>query len=91
MRKNKVKIKVSNKMKLLFLKEDIKQILTFIKWIPSYFKLHKNYGYEPDVYDFIIQNYEKVLCQRTKLMSKPTYHWRDVVAEIDRWYESDEG
>ena len=73
--------------RLMFLKEDMKEFFTFIKWLPSYFKLHKNYGYEPDTYDFIIQNYEQVLCNRTKTMSKPTYHWRDVVYEIDRWYE----
>lgn len=39
--------------------------------------------------DFIIQNYEIVLSERTLTMSKPTYHWQDVVSEIDRWYEED--
>ena len=72
-----------------FLKEDIKELFTFIKWIPSYYKLHKDYGYKPDTYDFIIQNYEMVLCNRTKEMSKPTYRWKDVIVAIDRWYEED--
>lgn len=75
------------RLRLYFLKEDIKQLFYFIKWLPGYFKLHKDYGYEPDTYSFIIQNYESVLCERTKVMSKPTYHWKDVVREIDRWYE----
>lgn len=83
----KVKLKFSNKIKLLFLKEDVRQFFIFIKWLPSYYKLHKNYGCEPDTYDFIIQNYEQVLCNRTKVMSKPTYHWKDVIREIDRWYK----
>lgn len=73
--------------RLRFFIDDVKVFLMFIKWIPGYLKLHKNYGYEPSTYDFIIQNYEQVLCNRTKVMSKPTYHWKDVVSEIDKWYE----
>ena len=78
------------KYRLMFFKEDIKEFFTFITWLPRYFRLHKNYGYEPDAYDFIIQNYEMVLTNRTRTMSKPTYHWRDVVSEIDRWYEDEQ-
>ena len=78
------------KQRLYFLKEDIKDFFRFIKWLPLYYKLlHRRYGYRPDTYDFIIQNYEIVLSERTRTMSKPTYHWRDVVSEIDRWYEED--
>ena len=76
-------------LRLYFIKENIKELFYFIKWIPGYIKLHREYGYEPDVYSYIIENYEKVLCNRTKVMSKPTYHWRDVVNEIDRWYEEE--
>ena len=72
---------------LLDIKEKIKLLFYFIKWLPGYFKLHEDYGYEPDTYSFIIENYERVLCNRTKVMSKPIYHWKDVVSEIDRWYE----
>lgn len=75
--------------RLCFLKEDIKDLFLFVKWLPSYFRLHRNYGYQPDTYDFIIQNYETVLSNRTNTMSKPTYYWQDVVSEIDRWYEED--
>lgn len=75
------------RFRLLLIKEFIKELLLFLKWIPGYYKLHKNYGYEPDTYEFIIDNYEHVLCETTKTMSKPTYHWRDVVNEIDHYYE----
>lgn len=75
------------KFRLYLLKETIVELLHFIKHLPGYYKLHTNYGYTPDTYDFIIDNYEKVLCNRTKTMSKPTYHWRDVISEIDRYYE----
>lgn len=72
---------------LLSIKENIKELFYFIRNIPGYFRLQRNYGCEPDTYSYIIENYEKVLCNRTKTMSKPTYCWRDVVYEIDRWYE----
>lgn len=75
------------RQKLYFLREDIKDFFMFIKWLPEYYKLHRNYGYYPDTYDSIIRNYETVLLERTMTMSKPTYHWQDVVSEIDRWYE----
>ena len=72
---------------LLSIKENIKELLYFIRNIPGYFRLQINYGCDPDIYSYIIENYEKVLCNRTKTMSKPTYHWKDVVYELDRWYE----
>ena len=75
------------KFRLYLLKETISELLLFIRYLPGYYKLHKNYLYEPDTYDFIIDNYEKVLCNTTKTMSKPTYHWKSVVSEIDRYYE----
>ena len=75
------------KIRLYFLLEDIKELLIFISYIPGYFKLHRDYLYKPDTYSFIIQNYEQVLCNTTKTLSKPTYHWRTVVSEINRYYE----
>ena len=75
------------KFRLQCLKQSLKELLLFLKWIPGYYKLHSDYGYEPDTYEFIIDNYEHVLCEVTKTMSKPTYHWRDVVHEIDKYYE----
>lgn len=78
------------KDRLIFLKNDIKDFFLFIKWLPGYFRLHRNYGYDPDIYSFIIENYEMVLTSRTRFMSKPTYYWQDVVAQIDEWYEDDD-
>ena len=75
---------------MVFLKESIKEFFEFVKWLPDYFRLHKNYGYEPDTYSFIIENYEMVLTERTNTMSKPTYNWQDVVCEIDKWYEDEQ-
>lgn len=75
------------RFRLELLKESLTELLRFIIYLPGYYKLHTNYGYAPDTYDFIIYNYEKVLCNTTKTMSKPTYCWRDVVSEIDRYYE----
>lgn len=75
------------KFRLTLIIENIKELLLFIRYLPGYYKLHSDYGYTPDTYDFIIDNYEKVLCNTTKTMSKPTYCWRSVVSEIDRYYE----
>jgi hypothetical protein len=55
--------------------------------LKGYWKLEQDYGYDPDTYNFIISQYSEVLCNRTKTMSKPTYYARDVIGEIDKWYE----
>ena len=75
------------RFRLYLFKKTISELLLFIKYLPGYYKLHRDYLYEPDTYSFIIQNYEMVLCNTTKTMSKPTYHWRAVVNEIDRYYD----
>ena len=62
------------------------QFLNFLKKIKSFWTLHKDYGYDGETIGFIIDTYEKLLCERTKTMSKPTYYLEDVLAEIDRWY-----
>lgn len=66
--------------------EPIKQALTFLAKIPSFWKFYQNYGYDGEDVEFIIDNYERVLCNRTKTMSKPTYYLEDVLNEIDKWY-----
>ena len=63
------------------------QFLTFLTKLKSFWKLYKDYGYDGEAIEFIIDTYEKLLCERTKTMSKPTYYLEDVLAEIDRWYE----
>lgn len=73
--------------KLTRIKECFVWMFKFIKDIPGYFKLYQWYGYEPETYDFIIFHYEKVLSNRTKRMSKPTYHCKEVISELDEYYE----
>lgn len=65
----------------------MKQFLTFLTKIKSFWKLYQNYGYDGKDIEFIIDNYERVLCRRTKTMSKPTYCLEDVLRELDNWYE----
>jgi hypothetical protein len=69
------------------IKDFIKDLITFIKQIPGYYKLYTWYEYDPMTYNFIVYHYERVLCERTKRMSKPTYYWEDVVSELDDWYD----
>ena len=75
------------RFRIYLMKQTIRSTLYFIKNIPGYIKLHRDYGYKPDTYGYIIENYEQVLCNRTKVMSKPTYYYEDVIRELDRWYE----
>lgn len=65
----------------------MKQLLNFLKKIKSLWKLYYDYGYDGETIEFIIDTYEKLLCERTKTMSKPTYFIKDILSEIDRWYE----
>lgn len=65
----------------------MKQFLIFLIKIESFCKLYQNYGYDGETVEFIIDNYERVLCNRTKTMSKPTYYLEDVLRELDNWYE----
>lgn len=65
----------------------MKQFLSFLKVIKSFWKIFDGYGYDGEAIGFIIDNYEKVLDSRTKTMSKPTYYANDVISELDEWYE----
>lgn len=65
----------------------ILNLINFIKAIPGYYNFFKNYGYNGENMEFIIENYTEVLCNRTKMMSKPTYYARDVIAQLDNYYE----
>lgn len=65
----------------------MRQFWNFLAKAKSFWKLYKNYGYDGEAIEFIIDTYEKLLCERTKTMSKPTYYIKDILSEIDRWYE----
>lgn len=64
----------------------MKQFIKFLTKLKSFWKFYHNYGYDGKDVEFIIDNYERVLCNRTKTMSKPTYSLEDILAEIDKWY-----
>lgn len=65
----------------------MKQFIKFLKNIKSFWKIYSDYGYCGETIKFIIENYEQVLQNRTKLMSKPTHHFENVIAQLDKWYE----
>ena len=65
----------------------MKTLIDFIKNLKSFYKFYKDYEYNGDECEFIIENYQEVLCSRTKTMSKPVYCANSVIAEMDRWYE----
>lgn len=65
----------------------MKTLIDFIKNLKSFYQFYKDYEYNGDECEFIIENYQEVLCSRTETMSKPTYYAESVIGEIDRWYE----
>lgn len=62
----------------------MKKFLKFLTKIKSFWKLYQNYEYDGETVEFIIDTYEKLLCNRTKTMSKPTYYLEDILSEIDK-------
>ena len=74
--------------RIVFLKERIRDFFRFIRRVPGYRKLDQNFGYEPDVYTFIIGEYEKVLSDLTGgKLSKPTYYADAGISEVEARYE----
>lgn len=67
----------------------MKQFLTFLTKIKSFWKFYRNYEYDGETAEFIVENYQDVLQNRTKLMSYPTYYAKDVIEQIDKWYEEE--
>lgn len=67
----------------------MKQLFKFITKLKTFWKLYSDYGYCGDTIRFIIENYEQVLQNRTKLMSNPTHHFENVIAQLDEWYEEE--
>lgn len=65
----------------------MKTLIDFIKNLKSFYWFYKNYEYNGAECEFIIENYQKVLCSRTKTMSKPTYYADAIIDYIDEWYE----
>ncbi len=61
--------------------------LQFLTKLKGFWKLYKNYEYDGETVEFIIENYQDVLQNRTKPISKPTYYARDVIGQIDEWHK----
>ena len=68
--------------------EKIKNIFVFVKHIQNFYRFWRDYGYSGEICAFIIENYQRVLSNRTSTMSKPTYYANDIMAEMDAWYEN---
>ena len=65
----------------------VRDFFRFIRRIPGYRRLDKDYGYEPDGYAFIISEYERVLCELTGgKLSKPTYSAEYVITTVEDRY-----
>lgn len=65
----------------------MKTLIDFVKNLKTFYQFYRDYEYDGNVCRFIIENYQEVLCNRTKTMSKPTYYAKSVIAQMDRWYE----
>lgn len=66
--------------------EWIKQFFRFLKSIESFYKFYSDYEYDGETCEFIVEQYTQVLCNRTSVMSKPTYYADDVISQLDKWY-----
>lgn len=63
------------------------KLIKRIKLIKSFSALYKYYNYDGNTLRFIISQYETVLVNRTKVLSKPTHCAREVIEELDKWYD----
>lgn len=65
----------------------MKTLIDFVKKLKTFYQFYRDYEYDGNDCRFIIENYQEVLCNRTKTMSKPTYYAKSVIAQMDRWCE----
>lgn len=65
----------------------MRQFLKFLTKLKSFWKFYRDYEYDGETVEFIVENYQDVLQNRTKMMSKPTYYAADVIMQIDNWYD----
>ena len=57
--------------------------LRFIRLIPKFYKLYRDYEYEPKDYIFMMDEYIKLIFRLTNgRMSKPTYYANDILSEV---------
>ena len=65
----------------------MKTLLTFIKHVPGFFRLYRDWGYTPNDYEFILDQYSEVLCDITgNRMSKHLYYAKDILSVVQEHY-----
>lgn len=65
----------------------MRELFGFIKNIGSFYKFWKDYEINGNTMAYIIEQYQSVLSNRTRCLSKPTYSSNTVICAIDEWYE----
>ena len=65
----------------------MRELFGFIKNIGSFYKFWKDYEFTGEDASFIVEQYQSVLSNRTKFLSKPTYFASAVVNALDEYYE----
>ena len=65
----------------------MRDFIGFIKNIGSFYRFWRDYEFTGEDASFIIEQYQSVLSNRTKCLSKPTYYAIGVINALDQWYE----
>ena len=65
----------------------MRELFGFIKNIGSFYKFWKDYEFNGNAMAYIIEQYQSVISNRTRCLSKPTYSADTVVSALDEWYE----
>ena len=65
----------------------MRDLIGFIKNIGSFYKFWKDYEFNGNAMAYIIEQYQSVISNRTRCLSKPTYSDSTVICAIDEWYE----
>ena len=65
----------------------MRDLIGFIKNIGSFYKFWKDYEFNGNAMAYIIEQYQSVISNRTRCLSKPTYSADTVVSALDEWYE----
>ena len=80
-------------MRLLSMKRKVlrctimRELIGFIKNIGSFYRFWRDYEFTGDDTAYIVEQYQSVLSNRTRCLSKPTYTASNVICAIDEWYE----
>lgn len=65
----------------------MKTFMRFVRLIPQFYRLFRMNEYEPQDYEFILEQYSKVLVELTDgKLSKPRYYARDIISIVNDCY-----